>query len=153
METRRSLPQTLMKLLLGAMLISPFLSMFAGMVFLPPPPAAATASLEDLTQWRTLRIRFGFDAYIFSIFVYFIGFWLTYSLLRRGSLRRAPGLWWCSLVFGLLIALQFPLGTILALPCVVILLKDRAVFYRPKLTDSSDGMSPPPSPAISSQPV
>jgi hypothetical protein len=152
METRRSLPQTLMKLVLTAMLISPFLSMFAG-IFLPHPPVAVIASPEDWAQWDTARLVYQINAYIFSIFVYFIGFWLTYSLLRRGSLRRAPGLWWCSLVFGVLTALQFPLGTILALPCVVILLKDRAVFYRPKLTDSSDGTSQPPNPPNSSQPA
>ncbi len=152
MQARLPLSQLLMKLLLTAMLISPFLSMFAG-IFLPHRPVAVADYPEDLAQWDTARLVYQINAYIFSIFVYFIGFWLTYSLLRRGSLRRAPGLWWCSLVFGVLTALQFPLGTTLALPCVVVLLRDRSVFYRLKLTDPNGGMPQPPSPAISSQPV
>ncbi len=150
METHRSLPQTLMELLLGVMLISPFLSMFSVMIFLPRPPVAATASLEDLAQWRRLMVNFGFDAYTFSLLVYFVGFWLTYLLLRRGSLHRAPRLWWCAVLVGFLTMLN---GAILNFLCVIVLLKDRSLFYRPKLTDSNDGMSLPPSPAISSQSV
>jgi len=145
METRHSLPQTLMKLLLASMLISPLLSVFSSFL-LPPPPVAEVFSPEVLA----LEFGFYFDVYEFSMLAYFAGFWLTYLLLRRGSLRRAPGLWWCSMVFGVLITLN---GALPILLCVVVLLKDRSLFYRPKLTDSSDGMSQPPSPAISSQSV
>jgi hypothetical protein len=51
---------------------------------------------------------------------YSAGFWLTFFLIRRGSLQsRSIGLWCLSLVFGLFTALFVPIGTILALPCLV----------------------------------
>ena len=71
-----------------------------------------------------------FHLWDMGVLLYAVGFWPTFFLLRYGVLhRRAAALWWCSLLCGLLSAVFIPIGTILALPCLVVLFRRRSIYF------------------------
>jgi hypothetical protein len=127
MTTRISASQVVLKSLVALLIASPLVGLFGGAIM--GRPADLPPSL--LSQWLSDAIPTVLGLWCLTVFLYAVGFWFAFVLLQRGILRRrAAALWWCSLVFGLLAALVVPLGTVLALPCLIVLFWRRSVYFQ-----------------------
>jgi len=81
-------------------------------------------------QWMSDHFSATLRLWSWGILLYAAGFWFAFFLLRRRVLRpRAVVLWWWALVCGLLAASFVPLGTLLALPCLVTLFWKRSLYF------------------------
>src|SRR5262245_19351667 len=118
MTIRISASQFVLKSLVILLIASPLVGLFSNLIMGSPtdlPPRL-------FAQWRSETIPTTFELWELGVVLYAVGFWLAFVLLRRGILhRRAAILWWCSIAFGLLAALFVPVGTVLALPCLIVL--------------------------------
>jgi|ERR1041385_5731240 hypothetical protein len=115
MKNRPSILQVGLRLLLATMLAAPLVVLFCLPRFVSP------------------RENLGgvINAWLVGSVLYASGFWLTFLLLRRRKLRpRSVGLWSWSLVCGLVAASFVPLGTALAVPCVLMLFWRRSLFFQ-----------------------
>jgi hypothetical protein len=114
MIARISTSQLLLKSLIALLIASPVVGLFGGAMMGYP---------TDLTPVMVL--------WCVTVHLYAVGFWVSFALLRRGLLhRRATALWWWSFGFGLLVATFVPLGTILAVPCLIVLFRRRSDYLQ-----------------------
>jgi len=110
-----------------ALLASPFVVFLSTALLDPPNDSTA----QEYASWRSTTMPTVFELYLLSAFLYLVGFCTTYLVVRRRlSSDKARALWWCSLLAGAFSALFVPVGTLLALPCVVMLFRRRALYFR-----------------------
>src|SRR5213596_1933797 len=88
--------------------------------FLAAVLAAPFAVFFGLSRFvRPDHLNTVINVWLLGSSLYTVGFWLTFVLLRRRSIRpRSVGLWCWAVVCGLVAASFVPLGTALALPCL-----------------------------------
>ena len=127
MKIRISSVQILLKSLVTLLIASPVIILFGAASLSGPhdlPPALRA-------QHKSEIMPSVFDLWNLGVLLYAVGFWLTFLLLRWGVLhRRAAALWWCSLLCGLLSASFIPIGTVLAIPCLVVLFRRRSIYFQ-----------------------
>ena len=122
-----SMSQLFLKSLVALLIASPVAGLFGGMIMGRPADLPPSLRRELAAEGIPTII----ELWCLTVFLYAIGFWFAFVLLRRGILRRpAAALWWCSLIFGLLAAMFVPLGTVLALPCLIVLFWRRSVYFK-----------------------
>ena len=110
-----------------ALLASPFVISLSTAVLDPPNDSTA----QEYASWRSVTVPTVFRFYLLSAFLYVAGFCITYLVVRRQVYpAKARALWWCSLVAGAFSALFVPIGTVLALPCLVTLFRRRSLYFR-----------------------
>jgi len=127
MKSAFTISQVLLRLLASALMASPFVVLL-GMSSIIGNRTQVPASQQ--AQWMSDHFSATLRLWSWGTLLYAAGFWFAFFLLRHRIHRpRAVVLWWWALVCGLLAASFVPLGTLLALPCLITLFWKRSLYF------------------------